>query len=151
MRRKILVVCNDDVIGAKMAGPAIRCVEIARRLASEHAVVLAAPNVSLQVATPFGLLSSPPSAFVRQRARLILLSCREMLCVLILSPRLARRFWWPVLYCPIPLEYHQVSDGVDMETRTLTGAYLADVRAVGLCRSLHLLPARDSATIGWVL
>ncbi len=43
MGRRILFI-SSDVVGDKMAGPAIRAVELARRLAAEHQVTLAAPN-----------------------------------------------------------------------------------------------------------
>ena len=44
MKRKLIVVVSSDFVGRRMAGPAIRAVELARVLAKEHPVVLAAPN-----------------------------------------------------------------------------------------------------------
>jgi len=57
MERDLIVVVSADVVGRRMAGPAIRAVELARVLAREHRVVLAAPNAEavegLEV-VPFG-------------------------------------------------------------------------------------------------
>lgn len=145
----MLIVCND-VIGAKMAGPAIRCVEIARQLASEHAVVLAAPNVSLQVATPFEIIEFSSQRFrqAADEADIVVVQgdalrahpfLKDSSAVLVAD-----------LYCPIPLEYHQVSDGVDMETRTLTGAYLADVVREQLAYADHFICASERQRNYWL-
>ena len=50
---KIVWHCADQV-GAEMAGPGIRAVELARRLAARHAVTLVAPGATTLGHEPFG-------------------------------------------------------------------------------------------------
>jgi hypothetical protein len=56
----------EDIVGARMAGPGIRAVELSRRLASRHDVVLVAPGAETLASEPFrtGSLSSLRNAEV---------------------------------------------------------------------------------------
>jgi hypothetical protein len=60
----------QDIVGARMAGPGIRAVELARRLASRHEVTLVAPGAETLAGEPFraGKISalSKADAFVAQ-------------------------------------------------------------------------------------
>lgn len=44
---KVLVI-SEDIVGKKMAGPAIRCLEMAKALGANHEVVLAIPQTNLE-------------------------------------------------------------------------------------------------------
>ena len=60
----------QDIVGARMAGPGIRAVELARRLAKHHEVTLVAPGAETLAGEPFqaGALSSlsKADAFIAQ-------------------------------------------------------------------------------------
>lgn len=54
------------------------------------------------------------------------------------------------LYCPIPLEYHQVSDGLDTDIRTFTSAYLADILREQLAYADHFICASERQRNYWL-
>src|SRR3954466_15474733 len=60
----------EDVVGARMAGPGIRAVELSRRLARRHQVTLVAPGAETLEDEPFGTGSldalSGAEAFISQ-------------------------------------------------------------------------------------
>lgn len=123
MKNRFLLICSD-VVGQKMSGPAIRSVEMAKALAREYEVVLVAPGAIGSDAAPFELLSDIP-AIVRREARradFVVFQgnglerypfLKRIKAVLIAD-----------LYCPVPLEYHQSSDGVAAAVRVQTSVYL---------------------------
>src|SRR4051794_11009037 len=101
MTRLLLV--SPDRVGARMAGPGIRYVELGRRLAARHDVRIAAPTGSEPVdGAPDVALYDPE----RPRSLGPLLAGRTVVLAPPLAPRLARAFvhggrrWVVDLYNP---------------------------------------------------
>ncbi len=149
VKRKILVVCND-VVGNKMAGPAIRCVEISKILSSKFDVTLATPRIDENMHFPFTTCLTSESSFKQiagtanvliiqgdaLRAHPFLKKCKGVLIA--------------DLYCPIALEYHQVSDGLALDVRSTTSAYLSAVLLEQLAYADHFLCASEKQREFWL-
>ncbi|WP_157203958.1 hypothetical protein [Methylomonas methanica] len=148
-KRSLLVVCND-VIGEKMAGPAIRCIEIAQSAAEKFDTTLVAPKVSGKNFVRFKLLEIQPDILksLADKSDVVLIQgdalvrypfLKEISGVLIAD-----------LYCPIPLEYHQVSDGIDMSERLSMGKHLSSVVAEQLAYADYFLCASEKQKDFWL-
>ena len=149
MRKKVLVVCND-VVGLKMAGPAIRCVEIAKILSEYFLVKLYAPRIDGSIGFNFEVYNFTDSKFTTDaneadviiiqgdalRAHPFLKKCKGSLIA--------------DLYCPIPLEYHQASEGVDLEVRGNTSNFLSDMLYEQLVYADHFLCASEKQREFWI-
>ncbi|WP_150526433.1 glycosyltransferase [Roseibium sediminis] len=148
VRRRLLVVCND-VIGTQMAGSAIRCIEIARALFHDFDVTVTAPRVEGGLDLPFPVLETD------QRHHRQLADCADVILVqgnaLIRHPFLkrARAALIADLYCPLPLEYHQSSQGVEIGTRMAAGSYAARVMAEQLAYCDYFLCASEKQLDFW--
>lgn len=148
-KKKVLIVCND-VVGQKMAGPAIRCMEMAKVLSSSFTVTVCAPRVEEGVDFTFNVYSFSDSRFELDasdadvivvqgsalRAHPFLKQCKASLVA--------------DLYCPIPLEYHQASEGVDPEIRGNTSNYLSDMLHEQLVYADHFLCASEKQREFWL-
>lgn len=125
---KLVIVCSD-VIGPRMAGSAIRSVEIARALRGKYRVTLVAPHVDSNVKLPFEVFETNQLEFRRKafEADVILLQGNA----LVRFPFLKRVSAVLVadLYCPLMLEYHQQSEGVNEQVRSSIGAYVTRIMA----------------------
>lgn len=145
----ILVICND-VVGLKMAGPAIRCVEICKVLSKSFPLIMAAPKIDDNIELPFETYISSSSEFnkICLSADLVLIQgdalnnlpvLRKVPGVLVVD-----------LYCPIPLEYHQASDGIPTDVRSSTIAYLSDSLFEQLVYGDHFLCASEKQKEFWI-
>lgn len=147
--KKVLIVCND-VVGPKMAGPAIRCVEIAKVLAGYFLVKLCAPRVDENVSFPFEVYSFSDSRFKSDADDVDIIIVQGD--ALRAHPFLKKSKASLVadLYCPIPLEYHQASEGVDLEVRGDTSNFLSDVLHEQLVFADHFLCASERQREFWL-
>jgi glycosyltransferase involved in cell wall biosynthesis len=118
--RRRLVFITNDVIGARMAGPAIRVVELAKRLASEFEVSVVAHQSEPHDAVEFSMLPHRRKAVeaISRSADFVLIQgdllskypfLRTSGAVLIVD-----------LYCPFNLEYLQSSTDVPSALRLQT-------------------------------
>lgn len=147
--RKILVVCND-VVGLKMAGPAIRCVELAKILSRSFQVQLCAPKIDEGVIFDFETYSFNDEKFV---------ACAKCADVIVIQGDALRAHPFlkkcdavlvADLYCPIPLEYHQASEGVDINVRGSISNFLSDVLREQLNYADHFLCASEKQLDFWL-
>lgn len=145
----ILVICND-VVGTKMAGPAIRCVEIAKILARRAKVILSSPKISVENSFPIEIICSDVDQF-----EAVALS----MDIIIFQGDALNRFPFlkkfrgvliSDLYCPISLEYHQVSDGLSIDVRSATIKYLSDSLFEQLVYADHFLCASEKQKEFWL-
>lgn len=122
--RKILLICNER-IGKRIAGTAIRSLEMARALSTTCDVTVAAPNIDAGLEFPFRLLDSTEGQLqaIASASSLIIVQGDA----LIRYPFLKKVEGVLVadLYCPIPLEYHQMTDDVEQDFRLMMGARVA--------------------------
>ena len=148
--KKILIVCND-VIGPKMAGPAIRCVEIAKVLSRHFIVKLYASKVQGNFTFPFEVYEFSSAKRFRldaDVADIIIVQGSALRAHPFLKKTKAVLI--ADLYCPIPLEYHQASSGVNPEVRAATGVFLSDVLREQLAFADHFLCASERQREFWL-
>lgn len=150
MRKKnVLIVCND-VVGLKMAGPAIRCVEIAKVLSLKFDVEVYAPKVEPLAGAVFKTRVFSDSGFksAAENADFLIVQGDALRS----HPFLKESKGCLVvdLYCPIPLEYHQASEGVSLETRGITSNFLCDVLHEQLVYGDHFLCASEKQREFWL-
>lgn len=145
----IIIICSD-VIGEKIAGPAIRCVEIAKYLSKFYEVLLASPKINDKEKYLCRTISTDDPLFRSEvfNANIVIFQgdalkvhpfLKEYSGVLIAD-----------LYCPIPLEYHQVSEGFPLETRLNTASYLAEMVHEQLVYADHFLCASERQKEFWL-
>ena len=146
--KEVLLVCNDT-IGHKMAGPAIRCLELAKTLSRELKVTVAAHNLDETFVPPTRIVPVTPDA--------VAAAARQADVVIVQGDAL-RRF--PVLleveatlvadmYCPVPLEYHMSSQAVASDIRLRQGWYVAQVMQQQLYYADHFLCASERQKDFW--
>lgn len=150
MRKKnVLIVCND-VIGLKMAGPAIRCVEIAKVLSLNFYVEVYAPKVEQLAGVLFKtkMFSDPGFKSAAENADFLIVQGDALRS----HPFLKESKGCLVvdLYCPIPLEYHQASEGVSLDVRGITSNFLCDVLHEQLVYGDHFLCASEKQREFWL-
>ena len=147
--KQVLLICNDT-IGHKMAGPAIRCMELAKALSSQFDVVVSAQNLDVTFVPPFAVVPATLEAVEAAAGRAD---------VIVIQGDALRRY--PTLlkteavlvadlYCPIPLEYHMSSHGVAEDVRLRTGWYVAQLMQQQLFYADHFLCASDRQKDFWV-
>ena len=148
MARKITILCND-FIGQRMAGTAIRSVEIARCLSEHFDVTVAAPDIGEDLDFPFSCISTRSNGFRNSisASDVILLQGSALKEYPFLKDSNAALI--ADLYCPIPLEYHQASVGKDIAERNSTIAYLAGMQAEQLAYSDYFLCANERQRDFW--
>ena len=149
MRRKILIICSD-VIGLRMAGPAIRCIEMANVLSLEFDITVAAPQINGADYDKFKLVIANTdivknhSAFadiiIFQGTALARFPFLKNVDAVLVSD----------LYCPVPLEYHQSSAMVDDELRIQTTINVSAEVANQLRFADHFLCASDRQRDFWM-
>jgi glycosyltransferase involved in cell wall biosynthesis len=149
VRKKLLIICSD-VIGARMAGPAIRCVEMATALSSDFWVTVAAPEIHDLHFDSFELIISSSGAVGKLAG--------EVDIIIFQGPALVK---YPVLkttgallisdlYCPVSLEYHQSSGMVDPDLRIQTSIYVSNEVATQLCFADYFLCASERQRDFWL-
>jgi glycosyltransferase involved in cell wall biosynthesis len=122
-RKRFLLICSD-IVAQKMAGPAIRYVEMATALSRQYEVALVAPGAVASSTPHYELLPDTAEVVKEQARRADFVLCqsdrlekypvlREVPAVLIAD-----------LYCPVPLEYHQSSVGVAPDVRVQMAIHL---------------------------
>lgn len=149
VRKNVVVVCND-VVGHKMAGPAIRCVEICKALSASFNVLLAAPKVDASLELPFQIcLTQAPEFRAAALSAHVLIFQGDALRT---HPFLKTCNGALIadLYCPIPLEYHQSSEGLPPGVRNDTIAYLSDMLLEQLAYADHFLCASEKQRDYWL-
>lgn len=148
-KKNFLLICNDT-IGKQMAGPAIRCVEMALALAPHYDVTLLAPSIGARSFAEFALLEATKEVVqaCATRADFVLIQgdalshypfLKKIEGVLIAD-----------LYCPIPLEYHQSSSGVSGDIRMTTTAHNSRVLSDQLCFADYFLCASEKQRDFWL-
>lgn len=147
--RRILVICSD-VVGQKMAGPAIRCVEIARTLAAHFEVKLCASKVDSELSFPFEFYSCTDSKFEYDvnNVDVIIFQGNALFAYPFLKKTKAVLI--ADLYCPVPLEYHQASSEEELSIRGETGLFLSDVLFEQLVFADHFLCASERQREFWL-
>lgn len=122
-KKKFLLICSD-IVAQKMAGPAIRYVEMAKALSRQYDIVLVAPGATAATTPHYELLPDSFEVVKVQAGRAAFVLCQ--------SDRLEK---YPFLkkvpavliadlYCPVPLEYHQSSDGSAPDLRVQMAIHL---------------------------
>lgn len=149
LMRQILLVCNDT-IGHKMAGPAIRCLELAKALSRNFSVVVAAQNLDATFVPPTPTVPASPESVgaAAQRADVVVIqgdALRRFPVLLEVDAALVAD-----LYCPIPLEYHMSSDGVAEGIRLQQGWHVTQVMQQQLFYADHFLCASARQKDFWV-
>lgn len=148
-KKTVVVVCND-IVGLKMAGPAIRCVEIATALCHSFLVKLCAPRIDEGVRLPFETCNFADSAFRSwaNSAEVIIVQGDALSAHPFLKSTGATLV--ADLYCPIPLEYHQASEGMDPGVRGYTSNLLSDMLLEQLVYADHFLCASEKQLHYWL-
>ena len=147
--KQVLLICNDT-IGHKMAGPAIRSMELAAALSTEFNVVVSAQNLDATFVPPVTVVPATPEAVeaVANRADVVIIqgdALRRYPSLLETEAALVAD-----LYCPIPLEYHMSSYWVAQGIRLQTGWYVAQLMQQQLFYADHFLCASDRQKDFWV-
>lgn len=148
-KKHFLLICND-IIGKQMAGPAIRCVEMALALSPHYDVTLVAPSIGERSFSEFALLAATTDVVeaLATKADLVLIQgealarypfLKEITGVLIAD-----------LYCPIPLEYHQSSSGTPPDIRIETSVHISHVLADQLRFADYFLCASEKQRDFWL-
>lgn len=118
--KKVLFICNDTV-GFKMAGPAIRCTELARALSAHFDVVVSAKKLDKEFNPGFRIVEATASVVEKEAntSDIIIFqgnglennpNIKNTSAVLIAD-----------MYCPIPLEYQMSSFGSAENIRLAIG------------------------------
>ena len=140
LMKKILLICND-VIGFKMAGPAIRCLEIGKSLSTKFDVTVAAKNLDADYLPGVKVCPATNAAInaAAKVADLIIIQgdalvrypqLKDTVAVLVAD-----------MYCPIPLEYHQSSQRTPAESRFELSCHVTKVMFDQLIYADHFLCA----------
>lgn len=146
--RKILLICNE-IIGRRLAGTAIRSVEMARALSTAFDVTVAAPTIDVGLEVPFRLLDP-----VKDQMQAIA-SASDLIIIqgdaLVRYPFLKKVEGVLVadMYCPIPLEYHQMTDDVQQDLSLAIGAHLAHTVAEQVSYADYFLCASEKQRDFW--
>lgn len=147
--RKVLLICNE-IIGRRLAGTAIRSVEMARVLSTAFDVTVAAPTIDAGFEVPFRLLDP-----VKGQLQAIA-SASDLIIVqgdaLVRYPFLKKVEGVLVadMYCPIPLEYHQMSDDVQQDLRLAMGARIAHTMAEQVAYADYFMCASEKQRDFWL-
>lgn len=147
--RRILVICSD-VVGQKMAGPAIRCVEIEKALSAHFEVKLCAPKVDNELALPFEFYSCSHSRFADDVNNFDVIIFQGNALFAYPSLKKTKAILIADLYCPVPLEYHQASSAVELAIRGETGLFLSDIVYEQLAFADHFLCASERQREFWL-
>ncbi|WP_170948718.1 glycosyltransferase family 4 protein [Pseudomonas sp. Irchel 3A7] len=133
-----------------MAGPAIRCVEIAKVLSEFFTVKLCAPRIDDNVSFSFEMCSVADSRFKpwAKSADIIIVQGDALRTHPFLKKNKATLV--ADLYCPVPLEYHQASEGLDLDVRGGTSNFLSDVLHEQLVYADHFLCASEKQLQFWL-
>lgn len=147
--RSILIVCND-ALGSKMAGPSIRCVEMAKVLSSQFLVAVTATKIN-DFATPDFITyehSSPRFLNDVRSADVIIIQGDALKA----HPFLKKSPGVLIadLYCPVPLEYHQTSVNIDIAQRGRTSGFLSRMLLEQLVYADHFLCASRKQEDFWL-
>ncbi|MFJ2483006.1 glycosyltransferase family 4 protein [Pseudomonas sp. NPDC087598] len=149
LKKSVLIVCND-VVGSKMAGPAIRCVELAKALSESLHVKLCAPEIDFNVDLPFERYVFADPKFQRdaQTVDIVIFQGDALRA----NPFLKKIPGILVadLYCPVPLEYHQASSKDDIAIRGYTSNFLSEVLHEQLVFADHFLCASEKQRDFWL-
>ncbi len=149
MSKSVVVVCND-VVGFKMAGPAIRCVEVATVLSGYFDVLLVAPAVDKSFSLPFDVCLFSDGTFLERASSAdVIIIQGDALRVHPFLKNVAGAIIAD-LYCPVLLEYHQASDGLAQDVRGTTSNYLSEVLHEQLVYADHFLCASDKQRDFWL-
>lgn len=148
-KMRFLLICND-VVGKRMAGPAIRYVEMAKALVTHYDVTLVAPGANTVLLPGVTLLPASQGVVDIQAANadIVLLQGDA----LVQYPKLKEIEGVLVadMYCPIPLEYHQSSAGAPTDTRTQTAIYLGNLMLEQLSYADHFICASEKQRDFWL-
>lgn len=129
--KSITFICND-VIGKRMAGPAIRCLELAQQLSSEFVVTLVSSGVLPHGHWRFNFFS-PNEKIVRNLSNEsdILIVQGDVFGI---YPFLqgCRAVVIADMYCPIPLEFHQSGYALNTSVRLSIGASITHATSLQL-------------------
>jgi hypothetical protein len=149
MLKQLLIICSD-VIGARMAGPAIRCIELARSLSSDFDVTVAAPEISGVSFDKFRLIVSDSKSInkIAPEVDLILFQGAALVKFPILKS--VEAVLISDLYCPVPLEYHQSSGAADPKLRMLTAISVSNEVATQIQYADHFICASERQRDFWL-
>lgn len=146
--KKVLFICNDTV-GLKMAGPAIRCIELAKVLSGKFDISVAAKRNDDIYQAPVKLLDFDEDLFQSEI---------NNVDVIVVQGDALRRF--PQLldtnavliadmYCPIPLEYHMSSHAIPEVPRLAHGWHVAQLMQEQLVVADYFLAASERQIDFW--
>ncbi len=147
---KIAIVCNDT-FGVRMAGPAIRSMELASALSREHEVWLigdANSDENVQFPVPWFDTAHTNIQAAAQTADILIVQGDALKRFPLL--RSARGALVADLYCPIQLEYFVSSDTVPEITRQRTALLIADTLSEQLHIADHFLCASQRQLHFWL-
>lgn len=147
--RSVLIVCND-ALGEKMAGPSIRCTEMAGILARYFSVAVAATRVANFETAEFKVYAHASADFKgdAERADVIIVQGDGLTAHPFLKR--CRGVLIADLYCPVPLEYHQASSSENPIQRARTLTFLSDLLREQLVYADHFLCASERQKDFWL-
>lgn len=146
--KNILLVCNDT-IGQRMAGPAIRCIELAKVLSREFSVTVAARNLDTSYIPPVPVVPATADAIseVAQNADVVIVQGDALQRFPALLE--GRAMLVADMYCPVPLEYHMSAHSEEPGVRLRTGWHLAQTMQQQLYYADHFICASERQRDFW--
>lgn len=147
--RKVLLICNE-IIGRRLAGTAIRSVEMARALSAAFDVTVAAPTIGAGLEVPFRLLDPGKDQLqaIASVSDLIIIQGDALIRYPFLKK--VKGVLVADMYCPIPLEYHQMTDDVQQDLRLAMGARIAHTMAEQVAYADYFLCASEKQRDFWL-
>lgn len=147
--RKVLLICNES-IGRRLAGTAIRSIEMARALSTAFDVTVAAPTIDAGLEFPFRLLDPVKGQLkaIASVSHLIIIQGDALIQYPFLKK--VKGVLVADLYCPIPLEYHQMTDDVQQGPSLAMGARIARIMAEQVAYADYFLCASEKQRDFWL-
>ena len=148
---KSITLLSNDTIGERMAGPAIRCVELAKQLSSSFRItVLGEGTLPEGEAWGFELIA-PSKAAVKKLSEVsdVFIVQGDVLTA---YPFLANCQAMVIadMYCPISLEFQQSGHNLPFEQRLLIGSMVADATSQQLSFADRFMCASERQRDLWL-
>ena len=150
-KKRLLLICND-VVGKRMAGPAIRYVEMAKALARHYEITLVAPcedGIDIGL-LGLNLLAASPKVVDEQSQYADFVVFQGDALVKYPFLKRIKGVLIADMYCPTSLEYHQSSVGVAPDAHMQIAIYLAQLTAEQLKFADHFICASEKQRDFWL-
>lgn len=147
-KKNILFICNDS-FGRKMAGPAIRCIELASLLALDFIVVLAGKRHDDQYHLPLPFVKTASIDFSEKIISSDIIIFQGDALARFPDILKSKALLIADMYCPIPLEYHISSHNQPKRARLENSWALAEMMQMQLYVSDYFLCASKRQLDFW--